>query len=309
MFLSDTVGTNEYLVKILLTTMALFLLGSMLGYVVEVFFRKFFTVKKWVNPGFMKGPWLPMYGFGLVFMFFLLMLIYNVFPESVVLYNPTGDMFSRSVKSMPTWFDLIPIMMLTALMILLEFVAGIIFVKGFKVRLWDYSNMKGNIMGVICPVFNFLWFSVAVIYYYLINPFVYMGFNGVYLYLFGSDASVAHFGTIFFMGLIYGIFIVDLVKSIGLFSKVEKLAKSSGIIEKYEKLREEARLSQDEAKKKFFDMLPDAIKRNIGKEKKGVSVTEKIYEEARKAVLIDPDKKGTQQNYDDKGRPIKEETD
>ena len=307
MFMTEAVSNNEYLVKVLLTTMALFLIGSMLGYVVEVFFRRFFSVKKWVNPGFMKGPWLPMYGFGLVFMFFLLMLLYHVLPSDMALYNPSGDLFDRELKSMPTWLDLVPIFSLTAVMILLEFIAGLVFVKGFKVRLWDYTNMKGNIMGIICPVFNLIWFSVAVIYYYLINPFVYMGFSGIYLFLFGSEGDVAHFGMIFFMGLLYGIFIVDLVKSIGLFSRVEKIAQKSGIIEKYEKLREEARLSQDGAKKKFFDLLPDVIKRNLQKDRTKPSMSEKIYEEARKAVLIDPQKRGTEQNYDEKGRPIKEE--
>lgn len=35
-------------------------------------------------------------------------------------------------------------------MTLLELVAGLIFVKGFKVRLWDYTNDRGNFKGIIC---------------------------------------------------------------------------------------------------------------------------------------------------------------
>ena len=34
----------------------LFLVGCMAGYALEVLFRRFVTAKKWVNPGFMKGP-------------------------------------------------------------------------------------------------------------------------------------------------------------------------------------------------------------------------------------------------------------
>lgn len=297
-------------IKILISILALFLIGALLGYGIEVLFRRFFSVKKWVNPGFMKGPWLPMYGFGLVFLFLFCLLFYSCLPKSFILYNPNGDLFSREGMSGPTVYDLLPIAILALSMILLELIAGLIFVKGFKVRLWDYSNMKGNFQGVICPVFNLIWFGVAVLYYYAVNPFVYKGFYLLYDYFFGSSSGsiAAHFGTIFFLGLIYGIFIIDLVNSIGLFSKVEALAKSSGIIQRYEKLREETRKSSEDAKKKFFDLLPSALKKSLleNKNKKKSNLTEKVYEEVRKAVLIDPSKKQTESNYDENGRPIKD---
>lgn len=301
-------------IKILISLLVMFLIGAVSGYGIEVLFRRFFTVKKWVNPGFMKGPWLPMYGFGLVFLFVFCLVFYTFLPDNFVLYNPNGNLFSRTAVSGPTLYDLLPIVVLALSMILLEFVAGIIFVKGFKVRLWDYSNMKGNILGVICPVFNVLWFSVAVVYYYGINPFVYSGFQHVYAYLFGSSSQsiVTHFGTIFVLGIIYGVFLIDLVDSIGLFAKVEKLAQSSGIIQRYEKLREESRHSSEEAKKKFFAMLPSALKKTIienkDKGKSRPSISEKVYEEVRKAIMIDPNKKGTENNYDEHGRPLREET-
>lgn len=307
--LTDTFFTNHTPSKILLEILTLFLLGSALGYLLEVLFRRLITVRKWVNPGFMKGPWLPMYGFGLVGMFFLCFLLVSILPEGMKLYNPTGNLFGKEYVSGPTVADLIPIVLLTVMMITLEFVAGLIFVKGFKVRLWDYSNMKGNIMGIICPVFNLIWFIVAIIYYYGLNPFVYQAFLSVSEYLFGDASSAvgAHFGTIFIIGLIYGIFVIDLVHSIGLFSKVQKLAKESGVVERYEKLREEAKKASDDAKKKFFDKLPDAIKKNFEEKDKKNSFVEKAYEAARKAVLIDPDKESTKANYDENGRPIKED--
>lgn len=297
-------------IKILISILALFLIGALLGYGIEVLFRRFFSVKKWVNPGFMKGPWLPMYGFGLVFLFLFCLLFYSCLPKSFILYNPSGDLFSREEMSGPTVYDLLPIMILALSMILLELIAGLIFVKGFKVRLWDYSNMKGNFQGVICPLFNLIWLGVAILYYYAVNPYVYKCFFLLYDYFFGSSSGsvAAHFGTIFILGLIYGIFIIDLVNSIGLFSKVEALAKSSGIVQRYEKLREETRKSSEEAKKKFFDLLPSALKKSLleSKNKKRSNLTEKVYEEVRKAVLIDPNKKTTESNYDENGRPIKD---
>lgn len=293
-------------VKVLLTILTLFIIGAFLGYVIEVLFRRFFSVKKWVNPGFMKGPWLPMYGFGLIFLFFLCDLFYSCLPDSMVLYNPRGQLFSRTITSGPAISDLLVIFTLALTMIGLEFFAGLIFVKGFKVRLWDYTNMKGNILGIICPVFNLIWFIVAVVYYYGINPFVYKGFHLIYEYLFGSSETGAyiHFGTIFILGMIYGIFVIDLIKSINLFNKVKSLTKESGVIQKYEKLREQVRLSQEDIKKKFFEKLPEALK---NKKKENNKITEKIYENVRSAILIDPSIKDTKGNYDENGRPIKEE--
>lgn len=52
----------------------LFFIGSTLGWIVELFFRRI-AHKKWVNPGFLIGPYLPIYGFGLCF----LTLIYTLF--------------------------------------------------------------------------------------------------------------------------------------------------------------------------------------------------------------------------------------
>ena len=50
--------------KIFLLCLFLFLIGSMLGYGLEVLFRRFVSAKHWVNPGFMNGPWLPFYRLG-----------------------------------------------------------------------------------------------------------------------------------------------------------------------------------------------------------------------------------------------------
>ena len=47
----------------------IFIVGSTGGWVLEFFYRHFVPsigqTKKWVNPGFLSGPWLPLYGTGL----------------------------------------------------------------------------------------------------------------------------------------------------------------------------------------------------------------------------------------------------
>ena len=52
-----------------LSAVFLFFIGSVLGWCVEVLFRRCFTAKKWINPGFLTGPYLPLYGFGVAGLF------------------------------------------------------------------------------------------------------------------------------------------------------------------------------------------------------------------------------------------------
>ena len=46
----------------------------------------------------------------------------------------------------------------TVITLLIEFVSGIILNVLLGLNIWDYSDMKYNLYGVICPQFGFLWF-------------------------------------------------------------------------------------------------------------------------------------------------------
>lgn len=48
-----------------LTLAFLFFIGSMIGWVLELFYRRMISEREWINPGFLVGPYLPLYGFGL----------------------------------------------------------------------------------------------------------------------------------------------------------------------------------------------------------------------------------------------------
>lgn len=52
----------------------LFCIGSVLGWGLEVIFRRFFSAHHWVNPGFLVGPYLPLYGSSLCVLYLLAML-------------------------------------------------------------------------------------------------------------------------------------------------------------------------------------------------------------------------------------------
>ena len=273
--------------QIFLLYLFLFIVGCSLGWVIEVLFRRLFSAKKWVNPGFMKGPWLPIYGFGLIIMFTMCLICISVFPNNVHFYNPLGNLFDCDYKSLPTAYDLIPIFLMWLGMVLLEFLAGIIFVKGFHVKLWDYSNIKGNIKGIVCPLFSIIWLMVAVVFYYLINPFVYVLSEHAYDYMFGHDGNVAHFGFVFSLGIIYGLLICDLVKSLGIFNTIINITKNLPILEKYENYKQK------------FNAIKSDNKR----------VDNRFKDKFLELFYIDPEKeKNKSSNYDESGRPIKDDT-
>ena len=280
--------------QILLLYLFLFIVGCILGWFIEVLFRRLFSAKKWVNPGFMKGPWLPLYGFGVVVMFTMCYLCISFFPNSVKFYNPLGGLFGRDYQSGATWMDLLPIFLMWLGMNLLEFFAGLIFIKGFHVKLWDYTNMKGNILGIVCPVFSLIWLCVAVLFYYAIDPFMFVLSTNMHNYMFGDNGVGAHFGFIFALGLVYGLMIYDFATSIGIFASISKFAKEAGILERYESAKQKWNENLKSVKKKFH--IEEIHKVD------NTAIKEKIAE----AIYIDPEKeKNKKPNYDENGRPIK----
>lgn len=178
--------------KYLVILSTLFVSGSLVGWVIEVLFRRFISQKKWVNPGLLGGPYLPIYGFGVV-----------------ILYAVSNIPLDISIK----WVEVVVRIVIIAVGItLIEFIGGLIFIKGFKIKLWDYSNLKGNIMGIICPLFSFIWLVIGSLYYFFINPFYvetisWISENLIYTY---------------FIGAVVGAMLVDLAYSLHLATRLKQ---------------------------------------------------------------------------------------
>ena len=96
--------------KYLVIISTLFVIGSLLGWVIELFFRRFVSQKKWMNPGFLTGPYLPIYGFGVA-------VLYAVSNIPLKIDNQVVDIIIR-------------IIIIGVGMTLIEFIAGLIFIKG-----------------------------------------------------------------------------------------------------------------------------------------------------------------------------------
>lgn len=48
-----------------------------------------------------------------------------------------------------------------------EFVVGCVVNLAFKLNVWDYSHMPGNLLGQVCPWFSMCWFFLSIVAVYL----------------------------------------------------------------------------------------------------------------------------------------------
>ena len=87
--------------------------------------------KKWINRGFMRGPFLPLYGSGAT-----MMLVVSIpFQDNMVLTYIAGCIGSTA----------------------LEYITGVTMEALFNVRYWDYSNRPFNFQGQICLRSTLTW--------------------------------------------------------------------------------------------------------------------------------------------------------
>ena len=204
--------------KYLVIISTLFVIGSLFGWVIELLFRRFVSQKKWMNPGFLNGPYLPIYGFGIT-------ILYGISNIPLGINNIVADIIVR-------------IVIIGIGMTLIEFVAGLIFIKGFGVKLWDYSNRKGNIMGIICPAFSLIWIIVGSMYYFFLNSIL---VNGI----FWISENLIY---TYFIGLVIGAMFVDLAYSIHLATKIRQIKETGN--ERFEELKKKWREKINDIKAK-----------------------------------------------------------
>jgi len=117
---------------------------SILGWVLEVTYRSV-RDKRFVNPGLLKGPYLPLYGTGaLILMAAVFMLQRSQLPTKALAYLiiTTG----------------------------LELGSGLVGNCFSQSRLWDYSDQRFNYKGHICLKFSIYWILLAFAFEYLLLP-------------------------------------------------------------------------------------------------------------------------------------------
>lgn len=183
----------------------IFCVFSVVGWLIELIYRSIIT-KKIVNPGFMTGCVVPLYGFGAL----ILTIICNLFTN-----------FNSNYKVL--FIGLISIVLLS----ILEYISGLFLLKFFHVRLWDYSMRKFNLNGFICMYFSFIWGISSLMFYYLVYPWI-----NKFAFNFISNP----FG-LFSLGIFFGVFLIDLFVTIDLLKKLSLYAKSMKQIISLDKIK------------------------------------------------------------------------
>lgn len=212
----------------------LFFVGSVLGWIIELFFRRI-RHGHWINPGFLKGPYLPIYGLGLAFMYLISSVDMSWIEPVAVQY-------------------VVRLFAIGILMTVIEFVAGIIFIKGMKIKLWDYSKRWGNVKGIICPLFSAIWTAVGALYYFVLHPVVVETVSWF----------VANIWFSFVVGVFFGVFFVDLAITLKISVKIRKFAVDHDIVVKYEKLKEDIKKDINAKKEKYgFSRFLNPIVGNV----------------------------------------------
>ena len=121
----------------------LFFVYSFLGWFMESI-GGIFVVKKYINRGFLIGPYCPVYGTGVV----LITLLLN---------NSTDNYISLFINVM-------------VICGVVEYLTGYLMEKIFKARWWDYSDKRFNINGRVCLETLVPFSIMGTLFLYVINP-------------------------------------------------------------------------------------------------------------------------------------------
>ena len=120
----------------------IFMTGCLIGWVYEEIFY-WITEGMLRNRGILYGPWLPIYGVGAL----------GIYAMKPLKKNPVLLFF-----------------MCIAVTGVVEYIIGLIGIRFFGIRLWDYRGLFMNIGGIIC-LRSLLSFAImGMIFHYLLEP-------------------------------------------------------------------------------------------------------------------------------------------
>lgn len=153
----------------------LFIVYSFLGWLMEVA-TSLVVRHKFINRGFMIGPYCPIHGTGAVLITVLLSRYYS---DPIALF-----------------------IMASFTCATLEYIISYAMEKLFKARWWDYSNKLFNINGRICLKTSFIFGLLGCLIIYVLNPFIFKMFSFV-------DSSILNIIAI----VLCTIFVIDFIVS------------------------------------------------------------------------------------------------
>lgn len=168
----------------------LFFVTAMLGWVMEVV-CKLIQFHRFINRGFLIGPYCPIYGFGSV----LITLLLSRYAESPLVVFLMGMIICGT----------------------LEYLTSYLMEKLFHARWWDYSQKRFNLNGRVCAntLIPFGLLGLGIIY-------------GVKPFLFGLFAMIPQTAMDILCGVLTAIILTDAVISTTVLGKIRHTAELTG---------------------------------------------------------------------------------
>lgn len=144
-----------------------FLIYGVFGWIFESSLRSI-ADKKFVNRGFLFGPFIPIYAFGITGFVFLLNPLYILEPlEFKLSFLPEGY---QTIKFDYKYY----LIMLGGMVIasLLEYVVSFTMEKLFNQRWWDYTPYKFNTKGRVCFSITVCWGALSIAAVRFVHPYI-----------------------------------------------------------------------------------------------------------------------------------------
>lgn len=123
----------------------LFGVYSFYGWLIESVYRSV-TQRRPINAGFLFGPFVPIYGFGAIFIIVL-------------------------EQAFNQWNILLKLFMYGLVLSAIEYIVAVLIETIFTLKLWDYSKNRFNIQGRVCLLFSGFWAILALVFVYVIHPY------------------------------------------------------------------------------------------------------------------------------------------
>ena len=234
----------------------LFLFYSVIGWSMEVVVS-LFCRHKFINRGFLIGPYCPIYGVGGL----LITIFLSGYKDDIIVFT---------VMTLITFT-------------LLEYLTGYFMEKIFHARWWDYSDKKFNLNGRVCvdTMIPFALLGIAVVY--IINPIV---MRWILLIPFGIRRVIAIILAV--------IFVSDLALSIKVMSNLKhvKYAKRDNteeITKKVKKALNEKNFFTKRLVEAFpdFTLLMKKTKERLTKTKNEIKKKQKEIKVLKKRLIKD----------------------
>ncbi|MDD4083810.1 MAG: putative ABC transporter permease [Sphaerochaetaceae bacterium] len=127
-----------------------FFIYCVVGYICEVIYCGI-PAKKFINRGFLHGPYLPIYGFG--------GLSIQLLSELITTSGQSANIFVVFFCGM-------------LLASIIEYIGSFILEKAFGIKLWDYSKHKFNLNGRICLLNSSLFGGLSVVAVFYLMPII-----------------------------------------------------------------------------------------------------------------------------------------